>query len=134
MSEIERTESRGKRWAGMIAFALVCAMLAMDAAMKLLLLKPAVDTNAMLGFSRSGTFEIGACLTICLLLYLIPRTRFVGAILLTGYLGGAVTAHLRAGSSLFQMLFPVFIGVLVWGAICWPSQEGRRLPWLRTMH
>jgi hypothetical protein len=59
---------------------------------------------------------------------------FVGAILLTGYLGGAIAAHLRAGSSVFQMVFPLLIGLLVWGAVCWLSPEGRRLPWLRAMH
>jgi hypothetical protein len=122
------------RWGGLIAFILVCLMLAMDGAMKLLLLKPAVDTNALLGFDRSGTFDIGVCLAICLLLYVVPRTRFVGAILLTGYLGGAVAAHLRASSSLFETLFPVFVGVLVWGALFWRSPEARRFPWFRTMY
>ena len=92
--------------------------------MKLLLLAPAVDTNARLGFDRSGTFGIGACLGLCLLLFVVPRTRFLGAVLLTGYLGGAVAAHVRAGSSLFETVFPVFTGVLVWGALFWLSAEG----------
>jgi DoxX-like family len=122
------------RWGGLCAFILVCLMLAMDSAMKLLLLKPAVDANALLGFDRSGTFEIGVCLALCLLLYVVPRTRLLGAILLTGYLGGAVAAHLRAGSSLVETLFPVFAGVLVWGALFWLSPEARRLPWFQTMY
>ncbi len=68
-----------------------------------------------------------------------PRTklpakpRFLGAVLLTGYLGGAVAAHVRAGSSLFETVFPVFTGILVWGALFWLSAEARALPWFRAM-
>ena len=126
-------EARGMRWGG-LAFILVCVSLAMDSAMKLLLLTPAVDTNARLGFDRSGTFEIGVCLAFCLLIYLIPRTRLLGAVLLTGYLGGAVAAHFRAGSNPFETLFPIFAGVGVWGALFWLSPEARGLPWFRAMH
>ncbi len=121
------------RWGGLTAFVLVCLMLAMDCALKLLLLAPAVDSNARLGFDRSGTFGIGACLALCLLLYVVPRTRFLGAVLLTGYLGGAVAAHVRAGSSPFETVFPVITGVLVWGALFWLSPEARALPWFRAM-
>jgi hypothetical protein len=126
--------TRPKRsWLPTAAFAVVCLLLAADSAMKLLQLKPAIDTNAQLGFDRTQTVLLGGLLAACLALYVAPISRFAGALLLTAYLGGAVAIHLRAHSGPFETVFPVFAGGLVWGALLWLSPEARRLPWLRTM-
>jgi hypothetical protein len=108
-------------------------LLAADSAMKLLRLRPALEANAILGFDSAGTTILGVILAVCLALYLVPISRFAGALLLTGYLGGAVAIHMRAHSNLFETLFPIFTGCLVWGALLWLSPEARSLPWVRRM-
>lgn len=107
--------SKGSLWTGRILSALVALMLIMDAVLKFFVPKPVVDTFVQLGIPVSLVIPIGVILMVCVVLYVIPRTAILGAILLTGYLGGAVSIHLRAGSSLFgQTLFPTYIGILVW--------------------
>jgi hypothetical protein len=80
------------------------------------LVKPAivVETTVQLGYPESVILGLGIVLLVCTVLYLIPRTSILGAILLTGYLGGAVATHVRVGEGLFPVLFPVFLGVLIW--------------------
>jgi hypothetical protein len=117
----------------MAAFAVVCLLLAADSAMKLLRLRPALEANAVLGFDNTGTLILGIILTTCLIIYIVPMSRFAGALLLTGYLGGAVAIKMRASSSLLETLFPIFTGCLVWGALLWLSPEARALPWFRRM-
>jgi ethanolamine utilization microcompartment shell protein EutS len=134
MNEVHETVRMGNRWLPGAAFTLVCLLFAMDSAMKLLQLRPAVEANAALGFNATETLIIGGILAICLTLYVIPISRFTGALLLTGYLGGAVAIHFRARSSLFEILFPVFVGFLLWGALLWLSPEARGLPWLRRLN
>ena len=106
-----------KPWAGIIVSTLPILFLLMDGVMKLV--KPAVvvETTVKLGYSESVIFPLGIVLLICTILYAIPRTAVLGAILLTGYLGGAVATHVRANGSAFEILFPVILGVLVWGGI-----------------
>lgn len=70
-----------------------------------------------MGYAESVIVPLGAVLTVCTLLYLIPPTAILGAILLTGYLGGAMDAHVRAGDDLFKILFPVIFGCLLWGGL-----------------
>jgi hypothetical protein len=130
---IEKQSRTRKRLLPLAAFAIVCLMLAADSVMKLLQTQPAVEANAMLGFDRPATVVLGLILATCLVLYMAPISRFVGALLLTGYLGGAVAIHLRAHSSLFETLFPIFVGCLVWGALLWLSPETRHLPWFRSL-
>ncbi len=103
--------------AGRIIGALAILFLLFDGAIKVLQLAPAVEGSAQLGYSASQTLGIGLLALACLLVYVIPRTSVLGAILLTGYLGGAVAAHLRAGSPPFPVLFPIIIGALLWGAL-----------------
>jgi hypothetical protein len=83
------------------------------------LMKPApvVEAFARLGYPLSASVGIGLLALICIAIYVTPRTSVLGAILLTGYLGGAVSTHVRAGSSLFETIFPVILGVLVWAGI-----------------
>jgi hypothetical protein len=78
---------------------------------------PVVEAFAQLGYPLSVSIGLGVLELICLALYLIPRTSVLGAILLTGYLGGAVATQLRVGAGLFPLLFPAILGVLLWGAL-----------------
>ena len=94
---------------------LAVAFLLMDGVMKLF--KPAVvkDACAKLGYPESEITGIGILLLICTVIYAIPRTSILGAILLTGYLGGAVASNVRIGEPLFShVLFPTYIAALVW--------------------
>jgi hypothetical protein len=88
--------------------------------MKLLALPIVIETTASLGWEGGETLarELGVLLLICTLLYAVPQTAVLGAILLTGYLGGAVATHVRIASPLFShILFGVYIGVLMWGGL-----------------
>ena len=90
----------------------------MDAVMKLA--KPAmvVEATVQLGYPESVIFGLGLVLLVCVILYVVPRTSILGALLLTGYLGGAVASNLRVGHPLFShILFPVYVAVLLWGGI-----------------
>ena len=91
--------------------------------MKLVKPAPVVEATSRLGFPESALTGVGLVLLACTILYLIPRTAVLGAILLTGYLGGAVAIQVRAGSSVFETLFPAIFGALVWGALV--LQDGR---------
>jgi hypothetical protein len=91
--------------------------LLVDGAMKLA--KPAfvVEATVQLGYPERVIVGIGVVLLACTLLYVAPRTAVLGAILLTGYLGGAVATHVRVGNGLFNILFPVILGALLWGGL-----------------
>ena len=106
--------SRTRLWAGLVVSALPALFLLVDAAMKLV--KPAVvvEATVKLGYSESVIVPIGIVLLVSTVLYLVPQTSVLGAILLTGYLGGAVATHVRAGEGLFSIIFPVIFGVLIW--------------------
>lgn len=106
--------SRRKIWVGRIATSMVSAFLLLDGAMKLALPAPVVKASLELGYPASSMLGIGVVLLLCTILYLIPRTAILGAILLTGYLGGAVATHVRVSAPLFNVLFPVITGCLVW--------------------
>ena len=104
-------------WAGRILSFLPALFLLFDGVMKLT--KPAfvVEATVRLGYSERVIFGLGVVLVACTLIYLIPRTAILGAILLTGYLGGAVATHVRAEQGWFEILFPVVIGILLWGGL-----------------
>jgi hypothetical protein len=106
--------SKAMLWAGRIISALPALFLLMDGVMKLF--KPAfvVEGTVRLGYSENVIVPLGIVLVASTVLYLIPRTSVLGAILLTGYLGGAVDAHVREGEGPFPVLFPVVFGVLLW--------------------
>jgi len=96
------------------------AFLAMDAGGKLLAPEMMIAYSPPLGIPADPAFyrELGLILAICTILYAVPRTAFLGAVLLTGYLGGAVASHLRVGSPLLSnTLFGVYIGLFVWGGL-----------------
>jgi hypothetical protein len=102
-------------WAGRIISALVVLFLVFDTISKVLNLAPAVQATTQLGYPTSLVVIIGLIELACLVIHAIPRTSVLGAILLTGYLGGALATQLRAGSSLFSVIFPIIIGALIWG-------------------
>ncbi len=109
-------EVKAKRpWAGYILSAIPILFLLMDSVGKFLKPEPVVTGTVELGYSESVIIPLGIVLLICTLLYAVPQTAILGAILLTGYLGGAVATHVRVGSPLFtHILFPVYLGVFIW--------------------
>jgi hypothetical protein len=107
--------SRSSLWAGRVISALVVLFLLFDAIIKLMRVPAALEGTARLGFSESVVLPLGMVLLACVALYAIPRTSILGAILLTGYLGGAVASNVRVANPLFgYILFPVYVGVLLW--------------------
>lgn len=104
-------------WTGRIVSALPLLFLAFDCAIKLLKLAPAVEATAQLGYAESAVVGLGLIELVCIAAYSFPRTSVLGAILLTGYLGGAVATHVRNGSPLFSAIFPVLLGALIWGGL-----------------
>lgn|SRR5215510_7109634 len=118
-------------WVGRIISALPALFLLLDGVMKLF--KPAfvVEATVQLGYPESAILPIGIVLTVCTVLYMIPRTSVLGAILLTGHLGGATATHVRVGGPLFPIVFPVIIGVLIWGGLYLRDDRMRTLIPLR---
>jgi hypothetical protein len=107
-------------WAGRIMSGLVIAFLTFDVVFKFV--KPApppvVEAFARLGWPLTLAPVLGTILLVCTVLYVIPITSVLGAILVTGYLGGAVATHFRVGDPLFShVLFPTYLGVLLWGGL-----------------
>ena len=111
---------RGKMWwIGFSMSAIVVLFLLLDAGMKLATVGPVLEAGQQLGFPGAAMArKLGALLLLCTLIYVYPRTSLLGAILVTGYLGGAVAAHLRLGNPLFtHVLFGVYVGALMWGGL-----------------
>lgn len=111
------TLSAGRVWTGRIVSWLTASFLLLDAVMKLM--KPAfvVDATVQLGYRESLIIPLGIVLLVSTVLYLVPRTAVLGAILLTGYLGGAVATHVRVATEIFPIVFASVFGVLVWGGL-----------------
>ena len=105
-------------WTGRTLTTIATLFLTMDAAVKLLRLPMAVEGTKQLGFSADIVLVLGVIQAISLIAYLIPRTAIFGAIIWTGYLGGAVATHVRLGNPLFtHVLSPVYVAVLIWGGL-----------------
>jgi DoxX-like family len=102
-------------WSGRILSALTVLFLLFDSGLKVMKLAPAVEATARLGYPASLVLPIGIAELICVVLCVIPRTSILGAILLTGYLGGATATQVRLQDPWF--FFPVVIGALVWGGL-----------------
>jgi hypothetical protein len=109
-------------WTGRVLSGFVVAFLLVDAAGKLLALKPYVEGTQKVGYAVELLPALGLLLLIPTLLHLIPRTRFFGALLLTAYFGGAVATHLRTGTSPW---FPVVFCVILWAAYAMRSAQLR---------
>jgi hypothetical protein len=104
-------------WSGRIMSTIPVLFLLVDGVMKLA--KPAivVETTVQLGYPESVITGLGIVLLACTALYLVPQTAVLGAVLLTGYLGGAVATHVRVGGAPFEVTFPVIVGALLWGGL-----------------
>src|SRR4029079_4028897 len=106
------------RWAGRILTALAALFLAFDATLKILQLAPAVEGTTQLGYPASTVLPIGIVELVLLVTYLVPRTAGFGAVLWTGYLGGAVATHVRVGNPLAtHVLFPIYVALMLWGGL-----------------
>lgn len=121
-------------WIGWAMSGLVIAFMLMDSTMKLLALPVVLESGGPLGFAGAAIArELGLTLLVCTVLYTVPQTAVLGAILLTGYLGGAVATHVRVGSPLFShVLFGVYLGVLMWGGLYLRDARLRTLLPLRS--
>jgi hypothetical protein len=109
--------SNAQRWVSRILCGLPALFLLIDGAMKLVKPAPVVAATTQLGFAERLILPLGLVLLVCTIIYLIPRTAVLGAILLTGYLGGAVNTHVRVGGGWFPILFPIIVGMLLWGGL-----------------
>jgi hypothetical protein len=110
--------SKAARWTGRILSATVSLLLAFDALMKLLRIPPVMKATVQLGYPTHAVFGIGVVLAICVVAYVIPRTSLLGAVLLTGYLGGAIATHVRVGDPLWtHTLFPIYVAAVIWAGL-----------------
>jgi hypothetical protein len=114
-------------WSGRILSALSILFMVFDAAGHLVKPAAVVDAFNRLNFPLSLSVPLGIISLVCVIVYAIPRTSILGAILLTGYLGGAVATHLRVRDPLFDTIFPIIIGSLVWGGVYFRDARLRAL-------
>ena len=121
--------SKGRLWTGRIISAVVVLFLLFDSITKVMKVRAVIEASAQLGYPANTIFTIGIILLVCTVFYIIPRTAVLGAILLTGYLGGAVAANLRIGSAMFNTFFPIVFAALAWtGIFLRESRLGALIP------
>ncbi len=109
---------RARLWSGRVLTSLVTLFLLFDVTLKLVHPPMVVEGTAKLGYPESSLLVTAILLLGSTLLHLLPRTATLGAILLTGYLGGAVATHLRVGDPVWShTIFPVYVGVLIWAGL-----------------
>ena len=103
---------------GYVLTALVALFLIFDTVIKVLRLPVAIQGTTELGYPADSVLWIGMIELVCLGLYLVPQTSILGALLLTGYLGGAIATHVRVGNPLLShTLFPIYVALLLWGGL-----------------
>ena len=126
-SQENEMNENAMRWIGRILTSLFALfLLGASIAPKLLGMPVAEETMSQLGWPAGYAFTIGVIELTCLLLYLVPRTSLLGAILMTGLLGGAMATHIRAGSPLFShVLFSIYLGLFMWGGLWLRDQRLR---------
>ncbi|WP_315701611.1 MULTISPECIES: DoxX family protein [unclassified Bradyrhizobium] len=132
---LDQPVSKAELWSGRVLSGLVILFMLFDGAIKLLPLSVVTETMERIGYGSSEAMarSLGVITIACTVLYAIPPTSMVGAILLTGYLGGAIAAHVRIGSPLFShVLFGLYLGLMVWGGLWLRDRHLRALlPWQR---
>ncbi|MCG6152275.1 DoxX family protein [Leptospira bandrabouensis] len=117
-------------WVGRILSGLVIAFLLFDAGGKLAKIEPVLKSMEELGLPTSSAATIGILLLVITVMYAIPQTATLGALLLTGYLGGAVAIHLRVGNPLWtHTLFPVYVGIFLWVGLILRNPKVKELFW-----
>ena len=118
---------------GTVCTTLAATFLTFDTVLKVLRLGPAVEGTVVLGYPVESVQRIGIVELVCLVLYVVPRTSVLGAVLLTGYLGGAIATHVRIGSPLLtHILFPVYVALFVWAGLYLRETRLRELLPLRN--
>ena len=131
----EAPASKPARWLGRFLSGLVIIFLLFDGAIKLVPWPIVTETMDRMGYGSSESLarSLGAITLVCTVLYAVPPTSILGAILLTGYLGGAMASHVRIGSPLFShLLFGFYLGVMVWGGLWLRDRRLRALIPLRS--
>jgi hypothetical protein len=111
---------RGALWTGRALSTVLVILLLLDATMKLIPLQMVTDGSRAIGWPADPLTvrSLGVVLALATLLYAVPRTSVLGAVILTGYMGGAVATHVRVGDPLFtHVLFGVYLGVALWGGL-----------------
>ena len=122
------TISNPALWTGRVLSSALITFLVFDAVIKLVPLQVVIDTTAALGFPSELARTLGVMTLVCTALYAWPRTAILGAILLTGYLGGAIAIHLRIGNPLLShTLFGVYLGLMAWGGLYLRDERLRAL-------
>jgi len=106
--------SKGRLWTGRVISTLVVLFLIFDGVTKVIKVPQVIQASTKLGFTVGNVVWIGAVLLICTALYVIPQTSVLGALLLTGYLGGATCTNVFAHTPTFNLCFPIGFGILVW--------------------
>ncbi len=112
-----KTASKGLQWTGRTLSGLTVLFMLFDAVGKFMMPTQVVAAFARLGFPVSLGASIGILLLVATIIYAIPRTAVLGAVLLTGYLGGAVAVQMRAGSPTFETVFPVLLSIVAWAGV-----------------
>jgi hypothetical protein len=112
-----KTTSKGMTWTGRVLSTLTVLFMLFDAFGKFAKPTPVVEASARLAIPTPQITSIGILLLVSTIIYAIPRSAVLGAVLLTGYLGGAVAIQMRAGSPTFETVFPVMFGVVLWGGV-----------------
>jgi hypothetical protein len=112
-----KTTSKGMTWTGRVLSTLTVLFMLFDAFGKFAKPAPVVEASARLAIPTPQITSIGILLLVSTIIYAIPRSAVLGAVLLTGYLGGAVAIQMRAGSPTFETVFPVILGVVLWGGV-----------------
>ncbi|HEX2121471.1 MAG TPA: DoxX family protein [Thermoanaerobaculia bacterium] len=127
--------SRSQQWTGRVLSALAILFLLFDAVGKLVRPPQVVEGTTQLGWPVSVILTLGVIQLVCLILYAVPRTAVLGAILWTGYLGGAVATHVRIENPLFtHILFPTYVAALLWGGLWLRDRRLRELLPLRRTY
>ena len=125
--------SPAKLWTARILTGIAVLFLTFDTVIKLIVIQPVTDSMTDLGYPVTLARTIGIIELACLIIYLVPRTSVLGAVLWTGYLGGAIATHLRLGNPLpTHTLFPIYIALMLWGGLYLRDERLRALLPFRT--
>ena len=120
--------SRGMLWTGRVLSGLAVAFLAFDCVLKLVGPPEAVEGTKVLGWAASTLVPLGILQLVLLTIHLVPRTAVIGAVLWTGYLGGAIATHVRVGNPLFShVLFPIYVAAFLWIGLALRDQRARAI-------
>ena len=128
-----RQGSKARIWVARVLSGVAILFMLFDSTIHLMVIQPVVDSFNQLGYPADLSVTLGIIELACLVLYVIPRTAVLGSILLTGYLGGAIAIQLRIHAPLFSTtLFPIYIGVMLWGGLYLRDGFVQRIIPLRT--